>query len=215
MAARIGDRGRAACPLYPSGRVLIDNAPMAARAEAGPIEEGAEIIVVGGDRFCLFVRQFDPSQLMQPLTNSGQPILSGKEEAAAQAAASKKDREQQAEEHRLASRKLAIFAALGGLGIGAGLVAIQAARDRFTPDLVWIPPLMAACWLCLAFLVFLLSAATENVLFFIAAPCAFAALVAGMVWWGPFTAVLSCFVVGVTVTLLALAIEAMRHPIRE
>ena len=113
MAARIGDRGRAACPLYPSGRVLIRNAPMAARAEAGPIEEGAEIIVVGGDRFCLFVRQFDPSQ------------------------------------------------------------------------------------------------------FFIAAPCAFAALVAGMIWWGPFTAVLSCFVVGVTVTLMSLAIEAMRHPIRE
>jgi len=81
MAAKIGDRGLAACPLYPSGRVLIGRAPMAARAETGPIEEGAEIVVVGGDRFSLVVRAFDPSESTTSLPNFGEPILTAKEEA--------------------------------------------------------------------------------------------------------------------------------------
>lgn len=213
MAARIGDRGRAACPLYPSGRVLIDRAPMAARAETGPIEEGTEIVVVGGDRFSLVVRAFDPSHSYTSLPNFGETILTAKEDAAFQAELLGETRRQQEVDHRQLFHKLLKLGAVAGVIIGMGLVAVQSYRRGYTDDLVWIPFLSSACWFCIVFLAFFLGAATENILVFVSIPCALAGLCLGMLWWGPFTAIALCFIVGITVTTASLLIEAMRHPI--
>ena len=213
MAAKIGDRGRAACPLYPSGRVVIDRAPMAARAETGPIEEGTEIVVVGGDRFSLVVRPFNPSDSVTSLPKFGEPILTAKEEAAFNAELTEESRRQQEEDHRRMFHKLLKFGAVSGVIIGVGLVVLQTYRQGYTDDLIWIPFLSSACWFCIVFLAFFLGAATENILMFISIPCALAGLVLGMLIWGPFTALALCFMVGITVTTLSLLIEAMRHPI--
>ena len=213
MAAKIGDRGRAACPLYPSGRVLIDRAPMAARAETGPIEEGTEIVVVGGDRFSLVVRAFDPSVSNTLLPNFGEPILTAKEDAAFQAVLHDETRRQQEEDHRRVFHKLLKVGAVAGVVIGAVLAAIQSYRQGYTDDLVWIPFLSSACWFCIVFLAFFLGAATENILMFVSIPCALAGLIIGMLWWGPFTAIALCFMVGISVTTVSLLIEAMRHPV--
>jgi hypothetical protein len=213
MVAKIGDRGRAACPLYPSGRVVIDRAPMAARAETGPIEEGTEIIVVGGDRFSLVVRPFDPSNSTTTLPNFGEPILTAKEEAAYQSELLQQTRRQQEEDHRRAFHKLLKVGAVAGVILGVGLVAIQTSRRGYTDDLVWIPFLSSACWFCIVFLAFFLGAATENIVMFISIPCALAGMVVGMLWWGPFTAIALCFLIGISVTTASLLIEAMRHPI--
>ena len=213
MVAKIGDRGRAACPLYPSGRVVIDRAPMAARAERGPIEEGDEIIVVGGDRFSLIVRAFDPSDSNALLPNFGEPILTAKEEAAFQAEVHEETRRQQEEDHRRAFHRLLKIGAVAGVIIGVGLAAIQTYRRGYTDDLVWIPFLSSACWFSIVFLAFFLGAATENLVVFISIPCALAGLILGMFWWGPFTAIALCFMVGISVTTVSLLIEAMRHPV--
>jgi hypothetical protein len=213
MAAKIGDRGRAACPLYPSGRVVINRAPMAARAETGPIEEGAEIVVVGGDRFSLVVQAFDPSYSYTTLPNFGETILTAKEEAAFQAEVLDETRRQQEADHRRAFHKLLRFAAIAGVVIGVGLVAFQSSLRGYTDDLVWIPFLSSACWFCVTYLAFFLGAATENILVFVSIPCALAGLIVGMLWWGPFTAIALCFMVGISVTTMALLIEAMRHPV--
>ena len=213
MVAKIGDRGRAACPLYPSGRVVIDRAPMAARAERGPIEEGTEIVVVGGDRFCLLVRAFDPSVPNALLPNFGEPILTAKEDAAFQAELHNQTRQQQEEDHHRAFHRLLKVGTVAGVIIGVGLAAIQSCREGYTDDLVWIPFLSSACWFCIVFLAFFLGAATENILVFVSIPCALAGLILGMFWWGPFTAIALCFIVGVSVTTVSLLIEAMRHPV--
>ncbi len=213
MVAKIGDRGRAACPLYPSGRVLIDRAPMAARAERGPIEEGTEIVVVGGDRFSLVVRAFDPTVSNLSLPNFGKPILTAKEDAAFHAEQLEETRRQQEEGHRRAFHQLLKFGAIAGVIIGVGLVAIQTYRRGYTDDLVWIPFLSSACWFSIIFLAFFLGAATENILMFLSIPCALFGLILGMLWWGPFTAIALCFIVGISVTTVSLLIEAMRHPV--
>ena len=132
MVAKIGDRGRAACPLYPSGRVVIDRAPMAARAERGPIEEGTEIVVVGGDRFSLLVRAFDPSVPNALLPNFGEPILTAKEDAAFQAELHNQTRQQQEEDHHRAFHRLLKVGTVAGVIIGVGLAAIQSCREGYT-----------------------------------------------------------------------------------
>jgi hypothetical protein len=93
------------------------------------------------------------------------------------------------------------------------LAAIQSYRQGYTDELVWIPFLSSACWFCIVFLAFFLGAATENILVFVSIPCALAGLILGMFWWGPFTALAMCFMVGISVTTVSLLIEAMRHPV--
>ena len=213
MAAKIGDIGRAACPLYPSGRVLIDRAPMAARAEREPIEEGTRVIVVGGDRFCLIVRPFDPAVPIDSLPNWGQQILMGKEDAAYQAELHQEVRRKEEAAQRQLFLKLMWIAAIAGLVVGIGLMTWQIQRAGFSEDLLWIPFLSAISWFCIVVLAFFLGMATEILLVFASIPCAFAGLVLGMWLWGPFVAVVLSFAIGVFVTITSMLIEAMRHPV--
>ena len=50
-----GARGRAMTPMYPSGRVLIDDVEYSARFESGSADSGDEVVVVGLDAFGLIV----------------------------------------------------------------------------------------------------------------------------------------------------------------
>ena len=51
----IGERGRAITPMFPSGKVLIDDVEYSARYKSGFAESGDEVIVVGSDAFGLIV----------------------------------------------------------------------------------------------------------------------------------------------------------------
>jgi hypothetical protein len=215
MSVRIGDRGHAACPLYPSGRVLIGNAPIAARSVAGPIEAGAEIVVVGGDRFSLHVRQYEPSQVLTSLARFGEPILTAKEEAATSAAIIREARQRSQDEYREDFRRLLILSTVLGVVIGFVLVGFEVARFGYSDKLLWVPFVAAVSWFLLAFLAFFLGSATENLIVFISIPCALAALIAGMVWRGPFVSLGIGFVVGVVVALAAFLLEAVRHPLSD
>ena len=213
MGAKIGDIGRAACSLYPSGRVVIDRAPMAARAEKGPIEAGTEFVVVGGDRFKLIVRPLDPSLQVTTLPGYGNAILNGKEEAAVHAEFLQISRRQEQDEHRQFVRRLMWNSASFGFVIGLGLIAIQSRFKGFASDLLWLPVLSTICWFCVLSPAAILGVATENLLLFLSIPCAFAGLVIGTIWSGPLAGVVVCFAVGVTVTIVCVVIEAIRDPI--
>ena len=65
-------------PLYPSGRALIGMVPRAARAERGPIDQGTDIVVVGGDQFSLLVRELSPDHSDADLPRFGEPDFDGK-----------------------------------------------------------------------------------------------------------------------------------------
>jgi hypothetical protein len=60
MAVHVGDRGKAATHLRPQGFVLVNGERHDARAESGPIEPGAEVVVVAGDHMGLVVRGLPP-----------------------------------------------------------------------------------------------------------------------------------------------------------
>jgi hypothetical protein len=213
MATKIGDLGRAMCPLYPSGRVSINRAPIPALAENGPIEEGTEIVVVGGDRFSLIVRAYDSSQPVNSIKDFGREILIGKEDAVFQAVLFGATRRRQAAEHQQIIRKLMTISAVSGLVIGLGLVVIEVSRNGYTHTLLWIPPMSAIGWFCLICLVCSFGLATESLLAFVSVPFAFAGLILGMWLGGPFSAVALSFVIGITVTMVSLLVEAMRHPV--
>ena len=51
----IGERGRATTPMFPSGKVLIDDVEYSARYKSGFAESGDEVTVVGSDAFGLIV----------------------------------------------------------------------------------------------------------------------------------------------------------------
>jgi hypothetical protein len=213
MAAKVGDIGRAACALYPSGRVIIDGAPMAARAEKGPIEAGTEIVVVGSDRFCLIVRAFDSANTTISLPNHGQVILSAKEAAERQAIELEAARKVAEYAHGQLFRKMMVINAVAGLVIGMGLVVIQSARAGYNADLLWVPPLLAASWVSIVAIVFSLGLATENLVVFLSIPGALLGLIIGMLVWGPFVAVALSGIFGIVVLAATLAVEALRHPI--
>ncbi|HVK19707.1 MAG TPA: NfeD family protein [Fimbriiglobus sp.] len=60
MAVHVGDHGKAMTPLQPQGFVLVHGERYDARAEFGPIEPGAEVVVVAGDHMGLVVRALPP-----------------------------------------------------------------------------------------------------------------------------------------------------------
>ena len=201
------------CPLYPSGRVLIERAPIPARSVGGPIEQGTEIVVVGGDRFSLFVQAYDSSQPVTSLSDFGREILMGREDATFQAELFAESRRIEAAEHQRTVRRLMMVSAVSGLVIGLGLVAIEVARHGYTDSLLWIPLISSFSWFGIIFLACIFGIATENLMVFVSIPTAFVGLMIGMWLGGPFVAIALSFLIGVTVTGFALLIEAMRHPI--
>ena len=52
-----GARGRAIIPMYPSGKVLIDDVEYRARCKSGYADRGDEVVVVGLDTFGLIVEK--------------------------------------------------------------------------------------------------------------------------------------------------------------
>lgn len=215
MAANVGDIGRAQCALYPSGRVVVGRAPMAARAESGPIEAGTEVVVVGGDRFCLIVRPLSTSESIELLPGFGRRILSAREEASFDADLLEERRRQELASHQSLIRSLMTTGATVGFAIGIVLVAVETWRTGYSHHLLWIPPLSSVSWFCVVCLAFSLGMATENILLFVSIPCAALALVTGMWVGGPLIAVVLSFVMGSGVTIVCLVIEAMRHPIHD
>ncbi len=57
-----GERGRAITPMYPSGKVLIDDIEYNARFKSGCANSGDEVIVVGLDAFGLIVGKPEPQE---------------------------------------------------------------------------------------------------------------------------------------------------------
>ncbi len=57
-----GARGRASTPMYPSGKVLIDDVEYNARCKSGCANSGDEVIVVGLDAFGLIVGKPEPQE---------------------------------------------------------------------------------------------------------------------------------------------------------
>ncbi len=57
-----GERGRAITPMYPSGKVLIDDVEYNARCKSGCANSGDEVIVVGLDSFGLIVGKPEPQE---------------------------------------------------------------------------------------------------------------------------------------------------------
>lgn len=197
MVIRIGDRGRAASPLYPSGRALIGTVPMVARAERGPIDQGSDIVVVGGDQFSLLVREFSADHSDADLPRFGEPILTAKEEAALQAAEIQETRRVHEEDHRRVFRRILAASMVFGFLCGVGLLVAESYRASYSHRLLWLPVLSVALWSSLVFLAFWLGAATETLLVFLSIPFSIAGMVVGVFAWGPFVGLGLSFVVGV------------------
>ena len=147
MAVRIGDTARAACPLYPSGRVLIGNVPYPARAVGKSIEAASEVTVIGGDRFCLLVQAVNATQPVTSLPGFDAEVLVGKQLAAAESATAVK---RVREEHAQDLRRFTVKGLVTGLVLGLLLIAMQTWRVGFTPDLLLVPPLASIGFAALA-----------------------------------------------------------------
>ena len=212
MPARVGDLAVAACPLYPSGRVLIGNVPYPARTSGKSIEAGGDVVVVGGDKFCLLVRAIESVQPVESLPNFGEVILLGKELADAASAEAHEAARQRAEEYRRDLRRLTIIGLATGLVLGLILVAVQIYRVGFTPDLWLVPPVASIGFACLAAWFLWFGSETNETLLLIAAVTATVGLFAGTYFFGPLAGVAISLCSGFAVSLLAVLVVAMKGP---
>jgi hypothetical protein len=73
---RVGDCGRTASSLHPQGFVRINGRRYDARSEWNPIEQGCEVVVVGGDLQGLIVRKVIPGLAPDRLPNYAKPVHS-------------------------------------------------------------------------------------------------------------------------------------------
>jgi hypothetical protein len=144
MVVRVGDVGRAAGPLRPSGHVQVGGQRYAARSQTGWVEDGAAVVVVGGDAFGLLVGPPAGSPAGAP---PGEPVPSAAERQARREAAEEEVRRDEARAARRGQRRdflaaVTVAAACGavgwlvagerglavGLGVGGAVVVAVAAR---------------------------------------------------------------------------------------
>ena len=213
MAVRIGDSARAACPLYPSGRVLIGNVPYPARSIGKSIEAGCGVTVVGGDRFCLLVQAIDASQPVETLPQFGEDVLIGKELASAESAEASAAVHRAREEHLRDLRRFTRIGLATGLVLGLLLVAMQTWRVGFTPDLWLVPPVASFGLAGLAAWFLWFGSETNEVLLLIAVIASAAGLFAGTYLAGPLVGLTLCLGSGFVVSLVGVALVALRSPL--
>ncbi len=213
MAVRVGDSARAACPLYPSGRVLIGNVPYPAHASGKSIEAGCEVTVVGGDRFCLLVHAVDASQLVETLPQFGEDVLIGKALASAESAEASAAVCRAREEHLRDLRRFTRIGLATGLVLGLLLVAMQTWRVGFTPDLWLVPPVASFGLAGLAAWFLWFGSETNEVLLLIAVIAAAAGLFGGTYLAGPLAGLTLCLGSGFVVSLIGVALVAFRSPL--
>lgn len=213
MAIRVGDTARAASPLYPSGRVLIGNAPYPARSMGKSIEAGSDVTVVGGDRFCLLVQTVDASQPVELLPQFGDVVLIGKELAAAESAEACAAVRRAREEHLREIRRYTVMGLATGLVLGLLLVAMQTWRVGFTPDLWLVPPVASFGLAGLAAWFLWFGSETNEFLLLIAVVSSAAGLFIGTFFAGPLVGLALCLGAGFVVSLIGVALVALRSPL--
>ncbi len=213
MAVRIGDTARAACPLYPSGRVLIGKVPFPARAVGKSIEAASDVTVIGGDRFCLLVQAFDATQPVTSLPRFGADVLVGKELAAAESAEAAAAVRRAREEHARDLRRFTAKGLVTGLVLGLLLIAMQTWRVGFTPELLLVPPLASIGFAALAAWFLWFGSETNEALLLFAVIAAAAGLFGGTYLAGPLVGLTLCFVGGFSISLVGIALVALKSPI--
>ena len=213
MTVRIGDTARAASPLYPSGRVLIGNTPYPARSIGKSIEAGCDVTVVGGDRFCLLVQAVDASQLAESLPQFGEEVLIGKALASAESAEASAAVRRAREEHLQDIRRYTVRGLATGLVLGLLLVAMQTWRVGFTPDLWLVPPVASLGLAGLAAWFLWFGSETNEVLLLIAVVSSAAGLFVGTFFAGPLVGLALCLGAGFVVSLIGVALVALRSPL--
>ena len=112
MGLRVGDDGQAITTMTPGGYVSVGGKQYQARAQAGFIESGQRIVVLGGDNHGLIVCIAEDVKSYATLKNFGQPCYSSFGESV-QARA---DREEAARQRWLVNRRRNLRRA--GLGLG-------------------------------------------------------------------------------------------------
>jgi hypothetical protein len=122
MGVCVGDLGRAVGPLRPSGQVQVGGQLYAARSQAGWVEDGAEVRVIGGDAFGLLVGPPGPSPVV---ARPGERVLSAAERQSRREAAEEAVRRDEARAARRAQLRnfLAAVAVVAGCGAVGWLVA--------------------------------------------------------------------------------------------
>jgi hypothetical protein len=128
MATRVGDRGQAISPLYPTGKVVIAGVTHEARSECGPIDRGCPVVVVGGDRFSLIVRAAEAAEGGGP-PGQGAVVLTPDERVAEVEGRRRREDELQARHDRFVRRVVAAAGAGGSLVAGAALALARGAPD--------------------------------------------------------------------------------------
>ena len=213
MAVRIGDTARSACPLYPSGRVLIGNAPYPARAVGKSIEAASDVTVIGGDRFCLLVQAVDATQPVTSLAGFGEEVLVGKELALAESAEAAAALKHAREEHARDLRRFTVRGLVTGLVLGLLLIAMQTWRVGFTPDLLLVPPLASMGFAALAAWFLWFGSETNEALLLFAVIASAAGLFGGTYLAGPLVGLTLCLASGFSVSLVGIALVALKSPI--
>ena len=126
MPVRVGDRGTAVTPLYPSGTILIGSERCGARSESGMVESGCEVVAVGESPFGLIVRPAEEAEKAgtSPPVSTGRSIPSRQERAALAAQELRRQEEEQlrqeAEQSRRNRRRLGKAVVGGAVGGAAG-----------------------------------------------------------------------------------------------
>ena len=213
MTVRIGDTARAACQLYPSGRVLIGNVPYPARAVGKSIEAASEVTVIGGDRFCLLVQPVNATQPVASLPRFGAEVLVGKQLAAAESAEAATAVKRVREEHARDLRRFTVKGLVTGLVLGILLIAMQTWRVGFTPDLLLVPPLASIGFAALAGWFLWFGSETNEALLLVAVIAAAAGLFGGTYLAGPLVGLTLCLASGFSVSLVGIALVALKSPI--
>ena len=113
MGLRIGDDGHAIATMTPSGHVSVGGKRYHARAQAGFIESGQRVIVLGGDNNGLIVCIAEDGKSYASLMNFGQPCYSSFGERVQ----AKADREEAARQRWQVNRRRYIRKV--GLGLGS------------------------------------------------------------------------------------------------
>lgn len=113
---RIGDRGRAATLLCPSGKVSIAGEMHEGRSEGDPIDADREVIVIGGDTFGLVVREVATGATASALKGQGRLIRTFREKLAIESAHQESEVAQEIAEERQ-NRNV-----LSGVGLALGFL---------------------------------------------------------------------------------------------